>query len=244
MLIGLTASCAPSPPASALSVAAASSLAEVFERLHADVFHPGGLDVVYTLGASGDLEAQLANGAPYDIFVSAAAANVDRLIDAGVLDPATRTVLAEGRLFLVQSDGASAAVANLAELARSDIRRIAMANPDHAPYGAAARQALQSAGVWDSIQGKVVYAETVQQAWEFVASGNADVGLVAESIVEEGSTRGWEVPLDLYSPPQYVGAVRLTTQRHEAALALLDLFTSEEGRAILDEFGLREPSGN
>ncbi len=198
--------------------------------------------MTFTYGASGDLETQIRNGAPYDVFISAAGANVDRLVEEGLLDAETRVVIAEGRLYLVQTDEVSPPIVHLADLAREDVRRIALANPDHAPYGAAARQALQAAGVWSSIEAKVVFAETVQQAWEFVVSGNADAGLVSESLLVGSELRAFEVDRGLYDPPLYVAAIASASPHRHQAEAFLALLVGDAAQRLFAARGLLPPT--
>lgn len=207
-------------------VAAASNLQPVLDELLADL----PVDVSY--GSSGQLLRQVLDGAPFDVFLSADLALARR---AG--DDVFR--FADGRLALWVPDGSPLDPADgLAPLADDAVRRVAVANPDHVPYGRAAVAALASAGVADAVQDRLVLGESVAQALELARSGGADAAVVALSLVVapalEGQGRWSEIPSDTH-PPVEQGGVVLTDA--PGAREVRDALLSDDGRALLTRYG-------
>ena len=152
-----------------------TELAERFERQHEAA-------VTVAAGASGALSAQIRQGAPMDLFISADQRFTAELASDGLLDPSSLAGLARGEMIAVTA--MSGPIGDVVGLLRRDsVQRVALANPGVAPYGAAARRYLIEAGVWNAIEAKVVYGENAAQAFQFVASGNADVGFVPRALV-------------------------------------------------------------
>lgn len=220
-----------------LLVLAASSLqfalpeiVQEFER-RTDV----GVDIV--LGSSGNLVAQIENGAPGDLFLSADRAFVDRLESEGHVVPGTKRDYATGRIAIVVPPGRRLPE-GLGDLAAPEYAVVALANPESAPYGLAAKQALESAGLWTVVAPKVVFSESVAQAAQFVRTENADAGIIALSVVLEND--GWEHRLidpALHVPIIQAAAVIAGSAHVEAATELRDLITSPDGVAILAQYG-------
>jgi molybdate transport system substrate-binding protein len=183
--IGLAAGpagCAPpesdavSRPASRLTVYAASSLTDAL-RTVADAYRPeGSVELQVSFGASGMLARQIANGAPADIFLSANTSWVDWLAERELCEPGTRQVILRNSLVVVAPRGGGHGITQLAELA--ELPRVALANTRIAPAGIYARQALENSGLWASLQGKIVEAETARATLSLVERGEADAGIV------------------------------------------------------------------
>ena len=132
-------------------------------------------------------------------------------------------------------------VDTIADLAGPDVKRISIANPDHAPYGKAAREALESAGLWDRLQDKIVPAENVRQAFQFAESGNVDVGLVALSLVATGGGTYTLVSEELYGPIHQTLAIIATSTHQEQAAQFVAFLTGSRGREILLKHGFVLP---
>jgi molybdate transport system substrate-binding protein len=199
-----------------------------------------GVRGTLVLGATGSLAAQLANGAPADLFFSADESTVDRLVAEGILDPITQTHYANGVLVLVTRRGVQVPRA-VAELVDARFTVVALANPDLAPYGAAARQAMQAAGVWEVLAGRLVYGENVAGTWQLVQSGNADAAFVAQSVVPDSADVG-RLMLD---PSQHLAlrqaAAVVVASRHPAARDFLHFVHGADGQAILRQHGFAPP---
>jgi len=228
-----------------LTVAAAASLQPLMRELGPAFRARERGEVTFVIGASGNLAQQLEHGAPYDLFLSADEGWVEGLAAKGVLDPATVRPYARGRLALVFATSVTPPkgmeVAGTGELAMLDtvaVRNIALANPAHAPYGKAAREALQAAGLWEWVRPKLVYGENVRQALTFVQTGNADAGLVAESIVRGGPLRWLPVAEALHAPLRQALGIRRGSIRRARAGRFVAFMQSPEGRAALRRYGL------
>jgi|Deesub1362A_J573_1020465.scaffolds.fasta_scaffold02338_6 molybdate transport system substrate-binding protein len=240
LLLAFTAlgACSQAPRTGTLKVATASSLTATLKEIADSFAGQGEVQVAIIPGATGSLAQQLRNGAPFDIFLSADQVHVDQLIQEGLLAPESRMPFARGELVLVQSGDMHGPLRGLADLAHVD-GSLAIANPDHAPYGAAARQALQNAGLWEALQDRLIVAETVRQAAMIVQSGNAAAGLIARSTALEAGLQPIILPDAHYAPIIHVGALTLRAGRHAQAEALLRFLLSPEGGRILLEHGFQ-----
>jgi molybdate transport system substrate-binding protein len=233
-----------------VTVAAAASLHGVMTRLVAGHEARGEGPVTLVFGASGQLAQQITNGAPYDVFLSANRAWVERLMRGDHVRPGTVTPFAAGRLVLLLATHAelenAPALADGAVLARlrgDAFRHIALANPAHAPYGVAARQALQRAGLWEALGDKLVYGENVRQAQQFVESGNADAGLVALSLLGQPHGVWREVDHRLYAPVEHTYAIARDAPHPAAAAAFTRMLATPAAARILESGGLRPLPG-
>lgn len=233
------------PTDSVVRVAAASDLTFALDGL-ADLLAVEHPDIVLrvTYGSSGQFAQQLRNGAPFDLFLSADSAYVDGLVAEGLARPQDAFRYAVGRLVTWYPSLAPSAP-DIAGLADPSIRTVAIANPDHAPYGRAALAALESAGLSSVVGPKLVRGENVAQAAEFARTGNADAAVIALSLVIAGplSEQGtWaEVPLDLYPRLDQSGVVLAAAEDPGSAEAVRNLILSEQGREVLQRFGFSRP---
>ena len=180
LLLLLLGSCKSSTTPAPLRVAAASDLTEAWSELGTRFEAQTKIKVVFSFGSSGLLAKQIAEGAPFDVFAAANAGFVDTAVRAGACDGATAQRYAKGRIAAWSLEGP---LPNLESLTDEKNKRIALANPEHAPYGKAAKEALQKAGLWEKLEPRIVYAENVRQALQQAATGNAEVALIAYSNV-------------------------------------------------------------
>ena len=213
-------------------VAAASDLAPMAPALSAGFANARGHRVKFTFGSSGSLARQIENGAPFDAFLSASESYVRELAAAGNVKPASIAVYALGRIALWSADGS---VRELDDLRKASVRHIAIANPQHAPYGAAAKQALERRGLWPDVQSRLVLGENVRQALQFAESRNADAVITAWTLLKG---RGTLLPAEWHDPIRQTGAVVQTSQQADAASAFLQYLASDAGQAVLIEGGL------
>jgi molybdate transport system substrate-binding protein len=248
------AGCAGTEPAEAdetdsrtVRVAAAAdlkfALEEVVTLLSHD--HPGlRVDIVY--GSSGTFLQQIQSGAPFDLYLSADLAYPQAIVDAGLADPSDLFPYAVGRLVLWVPDGSPVdPTRGLSALTGPAVTRLAIANPEHAPYGKAAVAALERAGVFEEVEPRLVLGENIAQAAEFVQSGNASAGIVAKSLVLSDPLREvgtwWELPLGDYPRLEQGGVVLSGSQDADAARLVRDALLSEEGTAIMASYGFSLP---
>jgi len=230
-----------------LLVAAAADLQPAFTLLGERFEEATGDRVTFSFGSSGQLAQQVIEGAPMDVYASANVSFVERVLGAGVGDPATQQTYGIGRIAIWSTANRWGGWSDLADLAADgDARVVAIANPEHAPYGLAARQALEAAGVWGDIQPRLVFGENIADTQRLAASGNADVAIVALSLAlaseQAGDGRWVLVDDDLHAPLQQdLVVVTDDPDRAERATAFVDLVMSEEGRTVMRQFGFLLP---
>jgi molybdate transport system substrate-binding protein len=198
-------------------------------------------DVVISDGSSGKLAAQIANGAPFEVFLSADVERPAKLEADGHAVTGTRFVYAVGKLALWSARPDF--VAGEATLRDGDFRHLAIANPELAPYGAAARDVLQHLQLWDRLQPKLVRGEDIGQTFHFVSTGNAELGFVALAQIAGNDVGSrWLLPADLHAPIEQQ-AVLLPPGRDEpAARAFLAFLQSDAARARIEAAGYGVPS--
>lgn len=216
-------------------VAAASDTREAFGEL-ARLMANDGTQVEFVFGSSGLLREQLLAGAPYDVYVSANVDYVREVVDAGFASGDDVRQYAEGVLTIIARDGVALpkSVADIAT-ALDGGRRMVIANPAHAPYGVAAREAMQSAGIYGSLSERLILAENVADAVRIVDAGEADVGLVALSLVRDRNST--VVDDSLHQPIRQTAVLTLRGSDNPAARAFIDLLSSPVGVAVLRDYG-------
>jgi molybdate transport system substrate-binding protein len=224
-----------------LLVAAASDLQFAFTEIGQRWEAQTGQRVTFSFGSTGNLTAQIENGAPFDVFAAANVAYIERLREKGLIIPDTQQLYAQGRIVLAVNRASGVQVTRLEDLLGPEVTRVAIANPAHAPYGVAAMQALQRAGVWERVQPKLVYGENVRQALQFVQTGNVPVGIVARSIADVPEVTWTLIDAGLHEPINQAMAVVRGTPHEEAARAFIAFVNGPQGREIMKKYGFRLP---
>jgi molybdate transport system substrate-binding protein len=224
-----------------LTVFAAADLAFAFRELGPRFEQATGATVTLVLGSTGNLAKQVEHGAPADVFFAADQAFVDRLVAKGVLVAETRALYAQGRIVLATARAAGPKLTGLAQLLQPRVRRVAIANPAHAPYGRAAEQALRAAGVWEAVRPKLVYGQNVRHALQFVESGAVEAGIVALSVASVPTID--HVPIDpaLHARLDQAVAVVRRSARPGLALSFIQFVNGPEGRAVMKRHGFLLP---
>jgi molybdate transport system substrate-binding protein len=223
--------------AAVLRVAAASDLQGVLPKLTERFAAATGITVTPVIGASGQLAQQIRQGAPFDVFLSANMAFVRDLAKAGLIDPDSVRAYARGRLVLVVNRSAGVTVDGLKALSQEKVRRVAIANPEVAPYGKAAQQALEKAGLWEDLKPKVVQADTVRQALQFVQTGNAEAGLVAHSVSGVPEVIATDIDPTLYEPILQGLGITSNSGNGEPARQFARFLLDGGGQSVLTSFG-------
>lgn len=242
VLIFLLAACRGRAPASEIVVFAAADLRDAFAELVPQFEERCRCTVRVSFGSSGRLAGQIQEGAPADVFFSADQRYVAVLAQEGSLTPAGPRVYAIGRLALAWAKGRPNPPAGVEDLVRADIRRVVIANPEHAPYGRAAREALESLGLWDVLLPKIVLAENAAQAVQYVEAGDADAGLVPlPLVIGRGSIGSRLVDASLHTP--IVQSVGVLSRAREVDLAeqLVQFVLGPDGKAVLVRYGFELP---
>jgi molybdate transport system substrate-binding protein len=237
----------PAAPAT-LSIAAAANLVYALDALDAEFAKSmPGVTVTSATGASGSLVAQIEHGAPYDIFLSADPDFPRALVKAGQADAGSLSAFAVGRLVLWTTE-AGIDVSDISAAVRSpSVKRLAIANVATAPFGRAAKEALEKLGAWDDAEPKLVVGENISQTAQFVDTGNADAGFVALSIVVSPKLRDkghWtEVPANLYGSLEQCAVITAHGSANPASARYIAFLHSPSARTILQQFGYGIPPG-
>ncbi len=223
-------------------VAAAADLQLAFQEVATAFKAQGGATPSFTFGSSGLLAKQVAEGAPFDLFASGNTGYVDQVVAAGACDAATKSAYARGRLVAWTPPGGPAPPTTLADLADPRFKRIAMANPEHAPYGKAAKQALTSVGILAAVQSRLIPGENVRAALRYAETGDVDVALVSMSLTINKKD-GTSLAIDgaLHEPLDQAMVVCKHGKRGEDALAFASFVASAPGRAIMRRYGFLLP---
>lgn len=224
-----------------LTVYGAADLALAFKEIVPLFEKAAGARVTLVLGSTGNLAKQIEHGAPADVFLAAAESFVDDLRTKGVVIPESRTLYAQGRIVLVTSLKTGLSVTGLDDLLRPEVRRIAIANPSHAPYGRAAQEALQSAGLWERLRPKLVYGENIRHTLQFVETGAVEAGVVALSIANLPGIRSVAIDPALHRPLNQVAVVVKRSARPELGLAFIHFLNGPEGRPVMKRYGFLLP---
>lgn len=223
--------------AQAITVAGAADLRPAFTEIAEAFERETGTKVTLSFGSSGQLAQQLVNGAPFDLFASASVDYVDEVLDAGRGDRATKATYAFGRIVVWSRDRRL----TLDDLAGRDVPRVAIANPDHAPYGKAAEQALERSGNLGAVRPKLVLGENIADTQRLARSGEADAAIVALSLAIASKGEWTRIPERLHQPLEQALVVTGTGARGEAARAFAAYVNGEEGRRVMRRYGFLLP---
>lgn len=229
-----------------MRIAAAADLRFALEEL-LDLYrrdHPG-VEASATYGSSGTLFSQLQNEAPFDLYLSADLSYPRALREQGLVAPDGVFPYAVGRIVVWVRDDSPIDVERLGIEALLDpsVRKIAIANPEHAPYGRAAVAALEDFGLYERVRDRSVLGENIAQTAQFVQSGSADVGIIALSLAlaPDAGGRYWEIPAERHPPIEQGGAIMRWAADPDAARAFVDLMLGTEGVELLSRYGFEQP---
>lgn len=236
---GPSALAQPVPPA--ITVYAAADLDMAFREIRPLFEKATGARVTLVMGSTGNLAKQIEHGAPADVFFAANESFIDDLLAAGAVIPQTRALYAQGRIVLATPTTSAVTVRELADLLRPEVRRVAIANPAHAPYGRAAQEALESAGVWEKVKPKLVYGENIRHALQFIETGSVEAGIVALSVAGVPGVRYAPIDPKVHKPLNQVAAVVKRSARPELGLAFIQFLNGPEGRLIMKRYGFLLP---
>ena len=223
-------------------MAAASDLQRAFEELGKEFEDETHIRPVFDFGSSGLLAKQIAQGAPDFLFAAANRGYADEAIASGHCDAASARAYARGQIVVWCPSGVDAP-RTLAELADPRFKKIAIANPEHAPYGRAAKQALEKAGVWEQLQDRIVLADSVAAAMQYARTKNVDAAIVAKSlavVTEGGASLG--VDQAQYDPLDQILVVCGTGEEADAARKLVQFIASEHGHEVMTRYGFSLPA--
>lgn len=222
-----------------VAVAAAANLNTVFQTLGPQFEAETGIHPVFSFASTAQLAAQIDNGAPFDVFTAADTEHVEALEKKSRLVPGSRAVYATGILALWIPPRSPATVSKLADVAQPDVKIIALAKPELAPYGLAARETLQKLGIWNQVEPRIVFADNINMAKQYGSSGNADAVFTAYSLVLRES--GKVIPVDekLHAPIEQALGIVAASKNQSAAKAFTTWLLTGHGRDGLRAFGYK-----
>jgi molybdate transport system substrate-binding protein len=228
--------------AQTLTIAAASDLQAVLPALARNFEQQTGVMTRLTFGSSGNIFSQLQNGAPFDVFLSADLGYPQQLIQGGQAVADTLYEYASGRIVVwARKDAGLDMQRGLAMLSDSRVRKVAIANPEHAPYGRAAVAALRHENLYDAVQPKLVLGENISQAAQFVQSGNADAGILALSVALAPALQPVgvyrEIPSAFHPPIRQAAVVLRSSNHQKKARDFLEFLKRPESLKLLADFG-------
>lgn len=224
-----------------VTVAVASNFANTAAAVSAAYTATTGIPVRLVPGSTGKLYAQIVNGAPFDVFLAADSERPKLLEQSGLIAPAHRTTYATGSLVLWSRDTRYQGGGCRAALGTGDFDRLALANPDTAPYGAAAREFLLAAELWESVSRQAVFGENISQTLHFVATGNATLGFIARSqTLQPGlpaATCSWVIPQSAHAPLRQQAVLLARARDNDAARHYFAFLASAEAQEIIRQHG-------
>ncbi len=243
LMLGLTT---PFGAAQEITLAAAADLQFAMQDIAARFQKETGKSVKVTYGSSGNFFQQLQNGAPFDIFFSANLDYAKKLEAAGLTEPGSYYQYAKGKIVIwVPNDSKLDLGSGLQVLLDPSIKKIALANPQHAPYGQAAVAAMQKENIYDKVQAKFVLGENISQAASFVVSGAADVGIVALSLAlsppMKSKGRYVEVPANEYPPIEQACIILSSSKEKETARQFLSFIRTAAIGDVFSSYGFEVP---
>lgn len=221
-----------------LYIAAASDLVVAFSEIEPLFEEKFNVSLTISYGSTGQLTEQINNGAPFDVFAAANADFIDDLEKNNRILADTREVYALGKINLASTDSRFS-LHSIEDLRSDDIKKIAIANPDHAPYGKAAKQALQTSLLWDEVQPKLIYGRNIADTLTQLETGNADVAIIASSLTNENLT-SIPIDVDLYEPLHQTIAVIDSTKNEELSRLFVD-FILTDAKPVLESYGFDFP---
>ncbi len=220
-----------------IHVAAASDLQPAFKEI-GNIYEQGtGNRVVFTFGSSGLLSKQIIHGAPFDIFASANKRYVEDLKNKGLIAGNKYYVFCRGRLAIVVNKNFGNLPVNINDLIKGSFKKIVIANPEHAPYGTAAKEALINAGIWDALKPRLIYGENIRQALQYIHTGDADAGIIALSLITAADDNYLLIDEGLHQAIEQSIAVLRDSKKKSYAEGFMDIVLNGTGREILRKYG-------
>lgn len=229
------------PYAAELTVAAAADLQFAFSELGRSFEQETGTKVIFSFGSTGLLAKQIEQGAPFDIFAAANITFLDKLRDRGLIIADSRQLYARGRIVLAVNKKGGLRATQLADLLQSGIKVIAIANPQHAPYGLAAQQAMEKLGIWDRVRPKLVYGENIRHTLQLVQTGNAEAGIVSLSVANAPEISWTLIPDDLHAPIDQALAIIKGTRVEAQARHFIRYLNQPAGHLVMKRYGFLLP---
>lgn len=222
-----------------INISAAASLTDALTEIQKEYAKESNAVLQFNFGGSGALQKQIEEGAPCDLFIAASKANMDALEEAGLILTESRKDILGNTLTLVAAAEKKDAVTGYESLTSADAASISIGTPESVPAGKYAQQALQNLGIWDQIQGKIVFAKDVKQVLEYVDTGNVDCGLVykTDALAMKTGTTVADLPKDSHDPIVYPAALIKDSAKSEAAGKFYDFLQTDYAKGVFEKYG-------
>ncbi len=224
-----------------ITVAAASSLTNAFKEVGTAFEKANNCTVTFSFGATGSLSEQLTNGAPFDVFAAADVSTVVKLDKAGQLISDTVQPYAVGRLGIASLKSSTVEAKTIEDLLKPEIKKIAIANTETAPYGLAAKQALENAGLWDKIEPKLVYGKNISDTLALVTTGNAEAGFISQSLNDKETLNFTLIDSKMHEPIRQAIAVTKSAKEVDLGRKFIEFVKGKEGQEIMSKYGFEAP---
>lgn len=221
-------------------VAAASDLYHALTEIGDKFSQETGIQIEFTYGATGLLTQQIQEGAPFDLFLAAHESFIDRLIERNAVFEDSKEYYTIGRIVMMTTTEEEVTL-DKDFLLSPDVKNITIANPEHAPYGKAAKETLETWGIWEDIQSKLVFGENVRQSYQYVESGNADVGIIALALMSRTDANYQLIDEDTHQPIMQALGIPTQTEKRKLSQQFVDFLLSEQGQGILKTYGFDKP---
>jgi molybdate transport system substrate-binding protein len=244
--IGIAAGLVRQADADEITVAAAADLTFAFRDVAVKFQQQTGNQVKLSFGSSGNFFSQIQNGAPFDLFFSADVSYAKKLDDAGLTEPGTLYQYAVGKIVLWAPSGSKLDLSSGLRVLRDPaIRKIAIANPEHAPYGRAAVEAMRHEGIYDEVKDKIVLGENISQTAQFVQSGNAEIGIIALSLAVAPAMKDkgkyFEIPAADYPAIEQAAVILKSSKKKDLARKFVSYLKTPATTALMERYGFAVP---
>lgn len=224
-----------------ITVAAAASLTNAFKEVGAAFEKANNCTVTFSFGATGTLSEQIKNGAPFDVFAAADESTIEKLDKEGQLVSDTKQPYAVGRLGIATLKSSNIEIKTIEDLLKPEIKKIAIANIETAPYGMAAKQAMEKAGLWDKLEPKLVYGKNISDTLALVTTGNAEAGFISLSLKDDQKLNFGLIDSKMHEPIRQAIAVTKNAKEEELGRKFIEFVKSSEGQKIMSKYGFEAP---
>ena len=226
-----------------LRIAAAADLTLAFKEIATQFEQETKIPTEITFGSTGTTAMQIENGAPYDVFAAADVSYIDGLNKKGLILDGTQQLYGQGRIGIATLKGSNLEIKELKDLMDNPkIKKIAIAEPSHAPYGKAAKQAFEHLNLWDKVQSKMVYGQNIQDTLSTLKSGNVDTAIIALSIYKAEEVDFTLIDGSLHDPLNQTMAILKSTKQEENSRKFVAFVNGEKGRVVMKKYGFLLPS--
>lgn len=238
LLFGLvTVGCGNKPESVELNIAAAAGLSLAFTEVGKAFEKETGIKATFSFGSTGQLADQIENGAPFDIFAAADKSFIEQLDEKELIISNTKTIYALGRIGIATRVDNHSKIESMDELLNPEFVKVAIANPDHAPYGLAAKQALEAEGLWDAIESKLVFGRNIADTLTYLETGNAEVAFISLSLAKNDQVNFTLIDEKLHAPLEQMITVTKRTKHEKEAQDFINFISGPIGRPIMESFG-------